>query len=273
MAARPTLKSPRFNGHAAPLGGEVRRVGDLRPCEREQMFGLMSRYFNGVTREDFERDLAEKEWAILLREDSEGGARSEAEQSGAIRGFSTLMRLGATVEGVPVVAFFSGDTIIERDFWGQDLLFRLWARLAFGLAQEAREEDPRARVFWFLIASGYKTYRLLPLFFREFWPRFNGSAPPFEARALQVLAAQKFGAQWDSDRGVVRFDSAAPLREDVAPLSGARLADPHVAFFARANPGHARGDELACLCELLPQNLSRAGRRMIKIEREEAVSK
>jgi len=41
------------------------------------------------------------------------------------------------------------------------------------------------------------------------------------------------------------------------------MDDPHVAFFVRRNPGHARGDELACLCELNESNLTRAGRRMV----------
>ena len=51
------------------------------------------------------------------------------------------------------------------------------------------------------------------------------------------------------------------LGEDQAPE---RLqSDPHVAFFAARNPGHERGDELVCLCELGDDNLTPAGRRMV----------
>ena len=216
------------------------------------MLALMSRYFHNVTREAFERDLGEKEWAILLRD----------EQS-ITRGFSTLVRLEAPVEGEEVVAFFSGDTIIERDFWGETLLPRLWARLAFGLAEQVRQKRPQARVYWFLIASGYKTYRFLPVFFQRFSPRFDMETPRFEARVLQVLGAQKFGAQWDAQHQVVRFEHASPLRPGVAEISEERLQDPHIAHFARLNPGHARGDELACLCPIEESNLTRAGRRML----------
>jgi hypothetical protein len=53
------------------------------------------------------------------------------------------------------------------------------------------------------------------------------------------------------------------LRPHLAGIPAARLDDPHVAFFARVNPGHVRGDELACLCELADSNLTRAGRRMV----------
>lgn len=241
------------------LAGEIKRVGELCGRERAEMLALMGRYFESVTREAFEHDLSEKEWAILLRE--ERGAGSSAED--AIRGFSTLMRLESEVEGQDVVAFFSGDTIIAREFWGESVLPRLWARLAFGLAQEVRQSRPRARVFWFLIASGYKTYRFLPVFFQQFSPRFDVETPRFESRVLQVLGARKFGAQWDAERQVVRFENASPLRSGVAEISEERLRDPHIAHFARLNPGHARGDELACLCPIEESNLTRAGRRML----------
>ena len=258
MAARLMLKSLLFESppaeDSARLSGEVKRIGELGEGERAEMLALMSRYFEGIAREPFERDLGEKEWAILLRD-----------QSGAIRGFSTLMRLEAEVEGQEVVAFFSGDTIIEREFWGESLLPRLWAHLAFGLAEQVRQSRPQARIYWFLIASGYKTYRFLPVFFRCFWPRFDAETPPFEARVLQVLGAQKFGEQWDRERQIVRLENASPLRPGVAEISGERLHDPHIAHFARLNPGHARGDELACLCPIEESNLSRAGRRMLGV--------
>jgi hypothetical protein len=61
----------------------------------------------------------------------------------------------------------------------------------------------------------------------------------------------------------VRFPEPTPLRSGLAELKPARLRDPHVAFFVRANPGHARGDELACLSEIEYHNLTPAGGRMV----------
>ncbi len=49
----------------------------------------------------------------------------------------------------------------------------------------------------------------------------------------------------------------------MADVTEQRLGDPHVEFFVRANPGHADGDELVCLTELTPTNLTPAGRRMV----------
>jgi hypothetical protein len=45
----------------------------------------------------------------------------------------------------------------------------------------------------------------------------------------------------------------------VAEIEEQRLDDPHVAYFAAANPGHRQGDELACLTRLDPANLTPAG--------------
>ena len=61
--------------------------------------------------------------------------------------------------------------------------------------------------------------------------------------------------------GIVRFRNATPLRRGVAEITEERLRDPLIAFFARANPGHANGDELACITEVPPANLTPAGTR------------
>ena len=74
-AASLTSKSPRSErtpdtppAGQARLAGQVVRVVDLMSDEREQMYALLSRYFANTTREQFTRDLAWKEWAIVLRD-------------------------------------------------------------------------------------------------------------------------------------------------------------------------------------------------------------
>lgn len=227
---------------------EALPVTMLSDAEREQMFLLLTDYFQSVTRLRFERDLAEKESAVLLRDDA-----------GTIKGFSTIMRLRAVVEGEPVAAFFSGDTIVARDCRGEPALPRSWSRHVFAL----RAEMPERHVYWFLISSGYRTYRFLSVFFREFYPTFRSETPVYEQRALDALAGQKFGREYS--RGVVRLAEPTPLRGGAAEITAARLCDPHVAFFVDANPGHARGDELACLCGIAHDNLTPAGRRMVGV--------
>ena len=213
------------------------------------MYAALRRYHANVSRPRFERDLAEKDLAFLLLEAA----------SGEIRGFSTLMQIRTTVDGQPLVAFFSGDTLIDRAYWGETVIPRLWARQVFQLAEAIRDVP----TYWYLISSGYKTYRFLPVFFREFYPTYQRPTPPPVKRLLDMLGEQKFGPQYDPRRGIIRFVDATPLRPGVADLTERRLRDPHVAFFVSANPGHVQGDELACLAELSRDNLTPAGRRML----------
>jgi hypothetical protein len=246
---REERETTRPTNHAK-LYGQVRRIAALADDERERMHTLLAYYFSGTTRAHFERDLDEKEWAILLF--------NEKEQ---LRGFSTLMRLHACVGEQRIVAFFSGDTIIDRAHWGQITLPQIWARHVFDLAAEIHDTP----VYWFLISSGYKTYRLLPRFFHTFYPTYTRPTPPAMQQVIDALALLKFPSEYDRERGVVRLTQATPLRDTVAPIDAARLNDPHIAFFAQTNPGHLYGDELACLTELTRDNLTPEGQHMLVI--------
>lgn len=248
-----TPRSLRFEAIPGGLAGEVRRVDALLAAERDQMHALMTEYFAGVSRAQFELDLGEKEWVILMTDNFD-----------RVQGFSTLMRLHTRIDDQPVVAFFSGDTIVHRDYWGETVLPRLWGRHVFDLAARVRD----ARVYWFLISSGFRTYRFLPTFFREFYPAHDRPAPESVKRVLDALARLKFGAQYDAARGIVRLAEPTPLHAGVSEPTETRLKDPHVSFFLSANPGHVRGDELACLAELTADNLTRAGRRMLALASE-----
>lgn len=205
--------------------------------DRDAMFALYTRYFATGDRLTFDRDLAEKEWVILLRD----GGGTDAN----IEGFSTLMRMHVGEATI----FFSGDTIVDRARWGSYDLPRLWGRHVFAHAGE--------NAYWFLISSGYRTYRYLPLFFRDFYPRDRSMKP-----LLDRVAAAKFADTYDARTGVVRLASPAPLRDGVSDPAS-RMHDPHVRFFVEANPGHADGDELACLVRIAADNLTPAGLRML----------
>jgi hypothetical protein len=132
-------------------------------------------------------------------------------------------------------AFFSGDTIVHRGFQREMLLPRLWGRHVFALAEQVRDR----RVWWFLISSGYTTYRFLPVFFRTFYPAFDR---PFtgEARALlDDVAGRKFPREYDPAAGVIRLLQPSPVRPGVAELTPERLRDPHVSFSQPPTPAGA----------------------------------
>jgi len=235
------------------LEGWVVPRASLTNADRDRTYELLSTYFDKTERSIFEDDLAEKELIILLREI----------RSGEIQGFSTLMRVEINVDSQDIVAFFSGDTIVAKEYWGETVLSRLWGQIVFAEADLIAAERPSTQVFWFLISSGYKTYRFLPVFFREFFPCPSLSTPRHIQRILDVLGKTRFGSEYDAASGIVRFRHAAPLRQGVADISEQRLNDPMVAFFNSKNPGHARGDELACIARISRANVTRAGERML----------
>lgn len=254
MDVQPTLTSPPFDRIGGrKLVGSVAPRENLTGSERDRMYALLCTYFEGTRRAQFDADLDEKESVLLLRD-------RDTEE---IQGFSTLMRLEILVDGHDVVAFFSGDTIVAAQYWGESILSRLWSRTVFAEADIIAADRPSPRIFWFLICSGYKTFRFLPVFFRKFYPHPERRTPDEVQRILNSLGSAKFNHRYDAASGIVRLEQPTPLRHGIADVTEQRLRDPLVAFFASRNPGHERGDELACITEISRSNLTRAGLRMV----------
>ena len=229
---------------------------DLAAAQTSEMFSLLAAHFEGVTRAQFERDLTEKSHAILITRDER------------LVGFSTLLAYETIFEQTPVSVVYSGDTIVASEAWGTTALPRAWIAAVNGL----RATLPQGRYYWLLLTSGFRTYRFLPVFWREFFPCFERAVPPESQRLLHHLARERFGAQYDPGSGLVRFTQPQRLRAELNQIpEGRAAADPHVEFFTRRNPDCARGDELVCLTELAPENLTAAGRRMVKPRRDEAL--
>jgi hypothetical protein len=254
---QPALTSPPCSlWLGAELMGSVVPRAQLAPTDRDRMYELLSAYFDGTERDRFEDDLAEKDAVVLLRD----SITSE------IQGFSTFQRMEIDIDSRDIVAFYSGDTIVAKEYWGETILSRLWSQTIFAEADLIRADRPSAEVFWFLICSGYKTYRFLPVFFRESYPCLSCSTPCEIKRILDALGNAKFGNQYDAQSGIVRFAQATPLRQGVAEVTERRLNDPMVAFFNSVNPGHACGDELACITRVSRDNVTRAGARMLVVQ-------
>jgi hypothetical protein len=232
--------SPRLDGRLVP----VARLGVLR----ERMFALLREHFEGVTREAFARDLAGKDWVIVLEDEER-----------ALQGFSTLAFYGTEFRGEALNVACSGDTIVRRGAWGSPALAREW----IGAVDDLRARHPARRTLWLLLASGFRTYRFLPVFWREFHPRIDLETPA-EARALlDHLASERYGELYDKRSGLVRFPEPQILGQELRGLLPERLRDPHVAFFLACNPRHECGDELVCLADLCDENLTARGQRVL----------
>lgn len=230
------------------MKGRLAGTRDLDRDDRDAMFDLFARCFEGARRECFEADLEAKHWVLLLEEPDAG-----------LQGFSTLHFYRAEDRGETLNVVYSGDTIVAPEAWGSSVLAPAW----IAAVRRLHRQRPAARLVWLLIASGYRTYRFLPIFWREFFPRHDRTTPSEAGELMRRLASERFGYAYDPDTGVVRFAEPQVLAPELRGIPPERLTNPHVAFFARVNPGHGRGDELVCLTELADANLTPAGRRMV----------
>ena len=231
----------------ARLIGRTLSRDALLETHREQMFDLLSTFFSGVDRATFAADLQEKSHVILLED-----------EAGALRGFSTLLVYRTAVPDTDATIVYSGDTIVDRGWWGSPSLAVSWLAAARALTAGSGTRD----VYWLLLTSGFRTYRFLPVFWRDFYPRYDAGD---ESRALlDALARERFPDRYDATTGVVRFGRPQVLVPELLEVPAGRTNDPHVAFFLSRNPGHVNGDELVCLTNIAEANLTAAGRRIAR---------
>lgn len=209
---------------------------------------LLERHFEGVDERQFEDDMAEKSHVLRVWKD------------GGLVGFSTLLAYRGEVDGEEWNLLYSGDTIMSPDCWNSPILARGWIAMVL----EIKASMPPGRCMWLLLSAGFRTYRFLPVFWRKFWPRFDEAMPASIRRLRDGIARERFGGYYDAVTGVVRFSRPHRLSGMLADVPDARLDDPHVGFFLTRNPGWRAGDELVCLTEIDDENLTSAGRRMIR---------
>lgn len=226
------------------------RRDELGARERAAMRALLERHFDGVTPAQFEADLEAKNWVVLLEE--------APDDVSTLYGFTTLRIEEVEHEGDVVGLVYSGDTIVDPGAWSRSVLARAWIRSVLELGQSL----PRARrLYWLLITSGFRTYRFLPVFYREFFPRHDAPTPSATKALIDAFATHLFGARYSPEEGVVHLDAPQVLRPHLLGVPEGRERDPHVRFFLEKNPGYVRGDELVCLTEVSLDNLTPAGRR------------
>lgn len=233
-------------------------VSSITAVDARSMYEILARHYDCVSLEQFLLDLSEKDCVLVLR-------NTEA----TICGFSTQKVFRVDVGGTPVRAVFSGDTIVDRAYWGEQELGRCWCRYV----SSAYWEEPEVPLYWFLISKGYRTYLYLPLFFESFYPNCEAPTPAFEQRLLDTLAAAKFHDHYRRESGLVEFPkSQGQLKPHLAEIPVRRLRDPNVQFFLKRNPAYASGHELACLAEISPLNMKLfAGRILGETQPAQAV--
>jgi hypothetical protein len=237
------------------LVNEITDVFSLSERDKEAMYSLMVAHYENVSRPQFDLDLLEKDAVILLRDSKDRH----------LCGFSTQKVIHFSVDNRPMRALFSGDTIIAPSHWGEQGLGRTWSQFA----SEVRAKEPGKPLYWFLISKGYRTYLYLPLFFHQFYPRYDRPTPLEQQKILDTLAFTRYPEHYNPSRGLIVFpQSHGNLNRELAEISESRLRNPHVRYFVERNPAYAQGTELACVAEISAENMkSYAARAMSERER------
>lgn len=228
----------------------VIRTADVDSHLRSNMHALFERYYDRADLALFDADLREKDTAITIW------------AAGELCGFTTLQSYLHSHGDRTIAVLFSGDTVMDRNYWGRHELASAWLK---EIGRVSRRY-PQTPLYWLLIVKGHRTYRYMPAFGIRFVPHWEARWQDVELIELRnALASSRFGDAFDAEAGIVRFsDRRNRLKPEIAWPTPRERRRPDVAFFLERNPGFAEGDELVCLCPLTSDNMRPYGRRLFE---------
>jgi len=217
------------------------RVEKLQSHQIERMYFVFSRYYQDTCLNKFKDDLLKKDSVFLLFDDTEH----------AIQGFSTIVNINLKIDEKKIRGVFSGDTVIEKKYWGQGTLGKAFLKYLF----MQKVKSPFKPLYWYLISKGYKTYLLMANNFNTHYPRYEKDTPPMEQKILNAFGHNLYPKEYNIKTGLIAFSSNDNLKDSLktkaAPITEGMLNEnPKISFFNKKNPNWIKGDELACIAQM-----------------------
>lgn len=223
------------------LKGFIKSVNEYSEAEISAMYSLMAEFYDNTDEAVFRRDFFDKDYCLALYL-----------ENGLLVGFTTQKILEIDANGKKVNGIFSGDTIIHKDYWGDTELFKVWAKFWFKFAEKYDE------FYWFLICKGYKTYRIMPLFWKEFYPNYRKETPKYEQNIINAYSSTLYPDEYNPKTGVIEYKSIKDkLKNGVANVGEREIKNKDIAFFCKANPDYINGNDLACIAKIDKEKLKR----------------
>jgi hypothetical protein len=205
--------------------------------QRKEMFLLLEQYYEKVEWNRFLSDLDNKDDVILLIE----------KQTEKIKGFSTLKNMTINNNGRFHYGVFSGDTVIDRDYWGQRLLGKKFLQYLF----KQKFKHPFKPFYWILVSKGYKTYLLMANNFQNHYPRYEKQTPSDVQQLIDSFAHNLFGEVYEPESGLIQFSqSLGQLRPGIADIPSQVQDNPRIDYFLERNPEWSKGTELMCIARM-----------------------
>lgn len=110
--------------------------------------------------------------------------------------------------------------------------------------------------YWFLISKGYKTYRILPSFFYEFYPVYLHETPLKIKEIIDCFGEKHYPGEYNSHTGVIEYKKIKDrLKPGVGDITQSKLKNKHIKFFKSINPNYINGNDVVCLTSLKSDNL------------------
>lgn len=230
-------------------------IKDISSGDKEKLFQLFSRYYESINYEKFLKDFESKDDVIILK----------CKQDQFIRGFSTLKVMSFSENNKIRIGIFSGDTIIDENFWGATALTFEFFKYVLNVKKKNLFKD----VFWLLISKGFKTYLLLANNFQTYYPRYDKETPKEVQKFMDLSWQELYPKDYSMEKKILttanKYDR---LKDHVAKIGSNELANPKIAFFQKLNPNWKAGDELCCVGRvdlgLVIRNSSRTLCKVIK---------
>jgi hypothetical protein len=226
---------------------------DIAQSTWDEIWALTQTFFE-TERIYVEQKLKLRQKTVLFR----------AKPGGVLIGMASIDIYPVLFQYRKLVAIYTSHVLLHEQYRGHNLIQRVGFKTFMG----TRLRYPLRPIYWFFDTFSYKSYLLLPRNFREYWPRHDRPTPPWELALMDNIAAQIYRSAWRAERGIVMRSGQKRLQPDAAPLDPAPVGAPELEFFARANPGHADGDMLVCLCPLTVSNWMHAATRALQRHRQ-----
>ncbi|MDO8659834.1 MAG: hypothetical protein Q7K54_04530 [Candidatus Parcubacteria bacterium] len=208
----------------------------------KRMYAIMCRYYDNMDPEMFKQDLYGKDVTFLLIDDS-----------GEIQGFTSIIIYEKEIDNKKIAGVFSGDTIIEKEFRGSFDLPFAWLNYVYD------KKEKYDKTFWFMLSKGYRTYRLLPRFFKEHYPCYYKETPKEVSNILDKFAHDKFGDKYNPETNIYIPSYNYFLKSGKEEIGPQLLKNPHIRFFQKRNPGFWQGHELVNYADFDKKNLTLYG--------------
>ena len=217
---------------------------DFYPLEKitnsdvDSMHSVFVKYYHNADYKTFVRDLKKKTGAILLKRIDDG----------TIVGFSTLGLIEKKIDNKKCLGLFSGDTVIEKEYWGLPNLQTAFLRFLI----KTRIKHPTVKFYWFLITKGYKTYLLMANNWLHYYPRYDKDEDEKRKTIVKIFSNHFFEGFYDEQTGLLKFgNDYQRLKEDVAEITEEmKVKYPKISFFEEVNPTWREGTELPCLGDI-----------------------